>query len=231
MGASYIIDAGSATDAAAKIAQMNSEQSEFFTAFGLTQFSQGSTSAVDDRWKISSENSGNGFTVSGGSTGTMYVKDEIGGTGTSHVLGGGTGTYHHFMFTDNSFMITVNASTTPTGGCNSITIITKNTDGGVVVISTTSNDFQNDYEKVFVKDKNYGQVSLVPKILCGGYIADVANFQQIALANIPMQGVGKLCDNAFIALCDQSIIYSDLAILNGTEYAAGATQFTMYACK
>ena len=230
MGASYIIDAGSATDAAAKIAQMNSEQAAMLTSLGLTQFSQGSTEAVDNRWKISSENSGNGFTVSGGSTGTMYVKDEIGGSGTSHVLGGGTGTYHHFMFTENSLMITVNTSTTPIGGCYSITIITKNTDGDVVVISTTSNDDNNNYEKVFVKDKNYGQVSLVP-MFYGNYHPSDFNFQQIALANIPMQGVGKLCDNAFLALCKQSIIYSDLAILNGAEYAAGATTHTMYACR
>lgn len=230
MGASYIIEASSATDAAAKIEQMNSEQAALLTLLGLTQFSQGRASAVDDRWKITSENSGNGFTVSGGSTGTMYVKDEIGGPGTSSVLGGGTGTYHHFMFAESSIMITVNTNTTPINGCYSITIVTKNKDGGVVVISTTSNDNQNGYEKVFVKDKNYGQVSLVP-MFYGNYQPSDSNFQQIALANIPMQGVGKLCDNAFLALCKQSIIYSDLAILNGTEYASGATTHMMYACR
>lgn len=222
MGAHYIINCISSSDASAKRAQMNEEQAALLTALGLTLDSS-STEFIDDSWRLTRTDSSNEFIACGGKTGTMYLKDER-----NQTISGGTSQYFHFLFTENSIMIATNSYESPTSGCSAITIITKNTDGKVIAIGVYEQG-SNRPEISYIKDKNYGNAG----IPCISSKSDVStpNFSQISLANVPMQQPGALCDNAFIVLCQQSVIYADLSVISGVEYAVASTGYASFACK
>jgi hypothetical protein len=222
MGAHYIMTVNNSSDVAAKLAQIASEQSSLLTSLGLTLSTGTQPRSV---WSLKRTGDENAFEVYGDNGGQMYTQNESG------VMFGhsqGSTFMHHFLFTEKSIMIVARSSGSPSNG---ISAISKNDDGKVIVVAISQPNSSPYNDRIWVKDKNYGSnVDFIP-MFYGTYYVEAYNYSQIALANIPMQGIGEVCNNAFIALCKQSVIQNDLAIIGGVEYAIASTNYTTYACR
>ena len=222
MGAHYIMTTNNSSDVAAKLAQISSEQSSLLTSLGLTLSTGTQSSSV---WSLKRAGDENAFEVYGDSGGGMRTLNE---SGVAFGSQRGSCFIQHFLFTEKSIMIAAQSSGSPPTG---ISAISKNDDGKVIVFAISQPASSPYNDKIFVKDKNYGSnIDFIPYFY-GTYYVNAYNYNQIALANIPMQGIGEVCNNAFIALCKQSVIENDLAMIGGVEYAVASTSYTTYACR